>query len=488
MKLGWWILVYMNALSSRLCTWVCMSVSCHLWKHKIAPYFSIPEDDSVKKFEYPTTIDTCSGDYNINDEEVVCKNIMPIRHDSDFWVFVLEPLTRWDAARFLQATRHQILGTGEKDHQEAHAFLPLSTYLYSRMARWTMLILPHLSFNGACILSAAIINNFIAFPMAALASYNLYSSMEVVKLFCWYNPATVFFTTAYSESIFASLTFTGYALYNTTPILAIPFWMAASYTRSNGTFITGYIFLYQLGNIFLQYNNCNYKRILFIISLTILTMTLVAIPFLYHDYTGYQNHCTLTQDKSFWCDHVRQKYGIGMYSTIQKIHWNVGLFHYYQIKQIPNFILAAPILSISIYAIYKWIYYSITIYYNNYNQQKNQINQLISWAIWSLQEQHYQTKNDLVIDERDMVTNFGKKNVVFEERNLLAQYAMLAPFTIVCLVLAHIQIATRVLASSCPILYWFLTKQNKLLPWYKAYAILYGILGCILHVNWLPWT
>ena len=485
MRLRWWILVYMHALSSRLCTWVCMSVSCYVWKHRIAVYFSIPEDDSVQKFDYPVAIDTCSSDNDMNEEEVSCKNRMSINHDSEFWVFVLEPLTRWDAARFLEATHHQILGTSEKDHEEAHAFLPLSTYIYSRMTKWMMLLLPHLSFNGACILSAAIINNFVAFPMAAFALYNLYSSMEVVKLFCWYNPATVFFTTAYSESIFASLTFTGYALYNTTPILAIPFWMAASYTRSNGTFITGYIFLHQLGNIFLHYNYSNYKKILFTISLTIVTMTLVVLPFLYHDYTGFQNHCISTRDGPFWCGHVGQKYGIGMYSTVQKMYWNVGLFHYYQIKQIPNFILATPILSISIYAVYKWIHSSITIYYSNYNQQKNQI---ISWAIWSLKEQHSRTKNDSVIDQRDAITNVNKNNVVFEERNLLAQYAMLAPFIIVCLLLAHVQIATRVLTSSCPILYWFLINQNKLLQWYKVYAILYSILGCILHVNWLPWT
>ena len=80
MSLRCWISVHMHALSSQSCTCVCMSIFCSLWKHMIAVYSSIQEDNVVQKIDYPAAIDNGSSNNDMNEEEVSSKNRMPINH------------------------------------------------------------------------------------------------------------------------------------------------------------------------------------------------------------------------------------------------------------------------------------------------------------------------------------------------------------------------------------------------------------------------
>jgi phosphatidylinositol glycan class V len=48
-----------------------------------------------------------------------------------------------------------------------------------------------------------------------------------------------------------------------------------------------------------------------------------------------------------WCD----KFMPFSYTDVQSKYWNVGFLKYWQLRQIPNFILATPVLLISIFAI-----------------------------------------------------------------------------------------------------------------------------------------
>ena len=54
------------------------------------------------------------------------------------------------------------------------------------------------------------------------------------------------------------------------------------------------------------------------------------------------------------------------------------------------------------------------------------------------------------------------------------------------------QIATRLLGSSCPPLYWhmgqLLLEGGRPARLLAAYLLLYNVLGPILHCNFLPWT
>ena len=118
------------------------------------------------------------------------------------------------------------------------------------------------TYEGTAAL-AALCLNVVAFTIAALAlylmtfyltlshcldrGYNMSRCERLAQLsallFC-INPAGVFFTAAYSESIFSMLTFTGHAIIASAPnmtytpirlFIATLLWSMASYGRSNGT-------------------------------------------------------------------------------------------------------------------------------------------------------------------------------------------------------------------------------------------------------------
>ena len=83
----------------------------------------------------------------------------------------------------------------------------------------------------------------------------------------------------------------------------------------------------------------------------------------------------------------------------------------------------------------------------------------------------------------------------------LSYYAILFGFAMVGTFLAHVQISTRLICSSCPALFCFVAnmtfndnqsdderKRRRVRVLMYFYFALYNILGAIMHVNWLPWT
>jgi hypothetical protein len=90
----------------------------------------------------------------------------------------------------------------------------------------------------------------------------------------------------------------------------------------------------------------------------------IAVPMVLFSWWGYSLYCTgappsgkpwetlaslvgaslpahgATQRRP-WCD---KPFGVGIYSFVQEEYWNVGLFNYWTLAQLPNFLLAGPML------------------------------------------------------------------------------------------------------------------------------------------------
>jgi len=265
---------------------------------------------------------------------------------------------------------------------------------------------------------------------------------------------------------------------------------------------------------------------------------MIAAPVFYHDWCGYYFHCVDTPHphddtkllpRPAWCS-VRASEKqfafrtFSLYAYVQKKHWNVGFMRYFELKQIPNFILAAPVLIISYCAALAWIFQSWKRHECEIGMTRGKskiVRNFIKWAFNALRASsyydafsyRYETSNTKG-NGTDEVENIFNSSDILLGPSFLPYYAILAGFAVVGTFLAHVQISTRLICSSCPAFYWFIavliTRKNdpvvysskkgsdaeavtrilgaempRIIYFFLAF---YNVLGTVMHVNWLPWT
>lgn len=411
--------------------------------------------------------------------------------DSPFHHYTLQALegfTTWDAQYHLEIS---INGYESEQHL---AFLPMLPSLIGGCRKLIYKLVESQSLDAEAtnshlddvknyVESVAIcvaLNNLFFFPIATLALYSLTRSVKgneryAKRVACWFcfNPASVFFSTCYTESLFASLAFLGMNILEygkslprrhhvldkktetlaTTNLLAITLFSLASLTRSNGTLLVGYIG-YQL----LLKHSTFLKQIFYcssiqsiegyipfahdIIRAFVSVLVVLSGYFLFQAY-AFLRFCSvlesgLNQALPEWCNQTIPH----SYPAIQSKYWNVGLLQYYQLKQIPNFLLALPVICITLFGV-----------------------------------------QDLVIGIR-----CRKQSV---ERELPYHIHALL-LTIFCGLVVNIQVTTRLLLSSCPPIYWYCENlSSKTLSRRRlimTYFITFFVLGTLLHTNFYPWT
>lgn len=159
-----------------------------------------------------------------------------------------------------------------------------------------------------------------------------------------------------------------------------------------------------------------------------------------------------TTDQPQWCHQTIPS----IYSFTQAKYWNVGFLNYWELPQIPNFVMATPPLLLLLWSAVTHLRITIPI-------------------IFSISNRDAEAKLRRV--QRRAPCLFVNLSVVPHAVHSLV-------FSLLILLTSHVQIILRV-ASSMPFLYWsaarLLLEHPKLGKWWVGWSIIWGLVGI---VNW----
>ncbi|KAI7509976.1 hypothetical protein KC347_g4762 [Hortaea werneckii] len=272
-------------------------------------------------------------------------------------------LTRWDAIYFASSSWRGHL------YEQEWAFSWVFSRLSSKAANaflWPLpcsdivrhalsgICLSHLSHFLAVIVLYHLIHSFI--PSATLAfKRQLAFTTACLHVF---SPAGLFLSAPYAESAFAFLSFLGCYCYvkaieNRYHRFADAYQLDACWTvaaglsfglattmRTNGL-LNGIIFAWdiylvlpRLPHILRNRDGEEITRL----CATLIAGTFIAIGFMLPQVVAYNEYCTNGNTRP-WCTALPPS----IYSFVQKEYWNVGLFRYWSLNNLPLFLLAAPL-------------------------------------------------------------------------------------------------------------------------------------------------
>lgn len=183
---------------------------------------------------------------------------------------------------------------------------------------------------------------------------------------------------------------------------------------------------------------------------------MVASPTILHQISGYAQFCTVTTPPD-WC---KSRLPL-IYSYVQSEYWDVGLFRYWTLAQLPNWVLAAPSLA------------------------------LLLWASWTHLERHgYGQFYDIAQAVRAPRPNKDESNDSLLTARQITPHAIHA--FILCLILifvSHTQIVLR-LSSSLPFTYWAAARlwveKPHLAKWWTGWTVLWSTISLVTWGLFLP--
>uniref|UniRef100_A0A0M3IAV2 GPI mannosyltransferase 2 n=1 Tax=Ascaris lumbricoides TaxID=6252 RepID=A0A0M3IAV2_ASCLU len=431
--------------------------------------------------------------------------------------FALSGLSRWDAVHFLHIMRYGYT------YENTLAFFPLfPTVIYYSTIIWSWAA-PFLHFTTALMLTAVTVN-FVCFLLCAQLLYALLlvitKSAKISLLGCLVltlNPASIFFSAIYSETVFMVLTLCGLMMLYMDPtlpfirhIIAAFFFALAFATRSNGLLNFGYIAFHLFAETifspserkFLWRRDCGtiLLKILRFVSVGFICWTIQSSMVIWHGARMQRAFCSGDSFKVFpesviafanenslvlphqldnltWCRNERIVLNPmpTFYASIQRKYWDVKPFGYWQLKKFPCFAMAAPALLI-----------------------------VLCGCVQEIN----------IVRARG---SFSKMLVALFDPFSTFPFAVHAfVLSLSAIVLYNVEVATRILFSSSPFIYVVLARYMDqrtplvtlddlqyppLLPFFTnfsrthfvhalllAYLLSYFFIGTVLHVNWLPFT
>jgi phosphatidylinositol glycan class V len=380
---------------------------------------------------------------------------------------VLSRLASWDALYFSTIAKDGYLW------EHYYAFFPGYPTLISLLSGALQQTGISLSPTDLLLLSGFVISN-LAFVMCSIVVYNMSRlalrneslAFRSAMLFV-FSPANPFFFSLYTESIFALFSFSGmyFAVYEPQErgrktflnLLAAVLFALATSVRSNGVILAGFLLYPAFHRLFWQWKEGNYARAAYEILEAMVCTIICIAPLIAYLYSAYMRFCI--DFARPWCTDSLPN----IYSFVQNFYWNVGFLNYYRVHQIPNFLLAGPVLALAFATMYtyfkvNWVHIKWLAFYTPLPSDKH-----IKYGGF-----------------------YNPQNFVFVV-HLFALVLSSLPFI-------HIQVLTRFLFSQCPPLYWFLAhvlSQNGASFLKKSiltYIAVFNVLGIVLFSNFLPWT
>ncbi|XP_053744132.1 palmitoyltransferase ZDHHC18-A [Synchiropus splendidus] len=453
--------------------------------------------------------------------------------------WLLGGLSHWDAEHFLFIAERGYL------YEHNFAFFPLFPIVLRGLAETLLWPLSGcLSVRGRLLVAVAL-GNGVLFLLSVVALHAL--SRVVLQdrrlallsslLYC-VTPANVFMTAGYSESLFAALTFGGlYLLEKGFTFRACLALSIATAARSNGLVNIGFLLylpsLHAISQIRVYRVSvkghskvlCYLWVITSLLFTSLLGTAIIALPFCAFQYYGYRTFCTpsvslesipppllsLAELKSYrvpdensppplWCMRPLPL----LYSHIQDVYWDVGFLRYFELRQIPNFLLALPMATLGVMAAYAYFHANPEL--------------CLRLGLW-------ETDSSKRLD-KPSPGFFSPRVFVY-----VVHSTVLLVFGTLCM---HVQVLTRFMASSSPVPFWIsahllllnepllhrrktsvpsvqLQKDSRngckhgapnpitaLLPHFTSsspttqsilgYFLSYWVMGLALHCNFLPWT
>ncbi|XVF29873.1 hypothetical protein REPUB_Repub16aG0007900 [Reevesia pubescens] len=422
----------------------------------------------------------------------------------------------WDSVYFVRIAQCGY------EYEQFYAFLPLLPACIFILSRTVFVPLALLIGHRAVLaLSGYVICN-VAFILAAIYFYRL--SVIVLKdpnaalrasiLFC-FNPASIFYSSIYSESLYALFSVGGLYYLKSRANNTALFWLALSgFARSNGVLNAGY---YGFQIMHQAYDAAFLRKRAFLALRILLRGALrgicIFLPFITFQAYGYYNICLgrSSDEMRPWC---KARIPV-LYNYIQSHYWGVGFLRYFQLKQLPNFLLASPILSLAVCSI---IYFvksrpeivfslgfrasveekrSMAVIFSGEKSHSSNSPPISVKYTFRRQENHNLKLRKKMSrgDPADCTVDNGSlEKLGYTSASILPFILHLSFMVATAFFVMHVQVATRFLSAS-PSLYWFasvlmtspsISKRWGYMIW--AYCSAYILLGSLLFSNFYPFT
>eukprot|EP00040_Diaphanoeca_grandis_P032462 m.196728 g.196728 ORF g.196728 m.196728 type:complete len:571 (+) comp32631_c0_seq3:180-1892(+) len=451
---------------------------------------------------------------------------------------ILQTFTRWDSAQFLTIAEY---GYGE---ESSHAFFPLwPNLLRVTVDQMGTRFLDWMTYQEQFVFVGVVLAN-VCFVFATIALYELgilvmndsRISFHSCILLCL-NPANIFMTTTYSESLYMATSFTGLFLLlhsraksdfssfrascKTTIEFcgALVFLAAASATRSvgltNGIIATWPLVCWGVTRISLPVKPKDQATSTTNLGVEgcVLGAVVVATwgPLMWHDMNGVAQFCggiSTTGEPPLWCTASAHP---SLYAHVQRKYWNVGPFLYWELKQIPNFILVFPVVIIGVDVVVAMLKHVFERFQSiqlalpktkqgglrRFTKNIEILATVLTPKGWGLTS-HVLTKST---DATTSTNTSSSSRMIYTAQgtrlplSTIPYVAVWVALTVAGVVVYNVQVTTRVVFASCPAIYWHLSlllldpqtpRQKKRLI--VMYLGVYNVLGPLLHCNFLPWT